>query len=116
MADRKRRGASPQNDPKIEAGAEQDDAALQAQLADIADSQRADVQRPSQCIGEYHADGDRDHRGAHNRGVAPCRYSERRDRDAQQKPGGESGPVRCRDAWCGRNCKLLLKRHGASFS
>ena len=81
---RERLGAGAQDDAKVQTGTEQDDAALQAQFADIADAQRADVKRPPQRVRDHHADGDRYHRSAHDRRIVRGHDSRRRDRDTQQ--------------------------------
>ena len=81
---RERCGSGTQDDAKVQAGTQQNDAALQAQFADIADAQSADLQWSPQSVGDHHADGDRYHRSAHDRRVVRGHDGHCRDRDTQQ--------------------------------
>ena len=88
----KRFDASTQDDAQIQAGAEEDDAALQTQFTHITDAQNANVKRTAQRIGNDDANGNRNHRRTDNRREVRSRNGGNRDRDAQGKSGYQPDP------------------------
>ena len=92
----------------VEAGAQQNDAALEAQPADIAEAPGGQPQRPARGVGQHHADGDGEQRRA-DQGCKPRRdMRQGGDDEAEENSACQTHGRGQRWPGCGRHGNILL--------
>jgi hypothetical protein len=74
----------------IQARTQQDDPALEAKLADIANPPHGKLQWPARGVGDHHADGNGEQWRADQRDVARGGVSQGRDDEAEKDSAGQS--------------------------